>query len=59
MKMNRNQIIVLLLSGVILGGIAVKDLFLGGMKVSSILILAIVAVHAAGFYLLRDKRHSH
>jgi hypothetical protein len=57
--MNRNQIIVLLLSGVILGSIAVKDLLLGGMKVSPLIILAIVAIHAAGFYLLRDKKYSH
>lgn len=55
--MNRNQVIVVLLSGIILGGIAVKDLFLGGVKVSPLMILAIVAIHAAGFCLLRDKKY--
>ena len=32
--MNKNQIIVIFLGSIVLGAIAVKDLFLGGMRVS-------------------------
>jgi hypothetical protein len=54
--MNKNQVKLIILMSIVLGNIAVKDLFFGVYKVPPYDILLIVAVHLIAVYLVRTKK---